>query len=245
MRSFAIVVLVTGLVAWLLAGQPIVVRAWAAILLVALPAAAIAQARLLAREPDLHTLSAYASTIVSLILMAAITALVAGTSGLDAPALGLTLTGPLSTVVWTLVMTGAAVGVILAGRTFGLRETAVTLKLMPRTARERRTFMAVSIAAGTCEELAYRGFLLGVLWTVTGSAVFAVLTSAAAFGVVHGYQAIGGAARASLMGLILSVPVVMTGSIVPSMLAHTAIDLIAGLVLAEHWVQPDSGVEPG
>jgi membrane protease YdiL (CAAX protease family) len=52
------------------------------------------------------------------------------------------------------------------------------------------------------------------------------------FGIMHAYQDVGGAARAAILGAVLAVPVVLTGSIVPAMVAHAAIDLTSGLLLA-------------
>jgi membrane protease YdiL (CAAX protease family) len=104
---------------------------------------------------------------------------------------------------------------------------------MPKSPRERAWYSALSLAAGLCEELVFRGFLLGVLAIAWGSVAAASLASAAVFGVVHGYQGMAGAVRAAVLGVVLTVPVLVTGSLIPSMVAHFALDMILGLLLAD------------
>jgi membrane protease YdiL (CAAX protease family) len=233
MRVAAIALLLTAVVAALLAGPPIGVRVWAALALTALPVAAVAQARLLAREPDLPVLPAYVSTIASLAVLAAITAIVAATGGLGLSGVGLRPVRAIELAAWAATVTVAAIAVVFLAHAAGVRETGVTLRLLPRTTVERRTFVAVCFAAGIFEEFLYRGFLLGILMATTGSAAGAAILTAISFGVVHGYQAFAGVVRAAVIGLLLTVPVLATGSILPSIVAHTAIDLILGLVLAD------------
>jgi membrane protease YdiL (CAAX protease family) len=73
-----------------------------------------------------------------------------------------------------------------------------------------------------------------VLYSATGSIAIALLLSSGAFGVAHAYQRPAGALRATLIGLVLAVPLVIDGSIVPAIIAHAAIDILSGLWLARY-----------
>jgi membrane protease YdiL (CAAX protease family) len=65
----------------------------------------------------------------------------------------------------------------------------------------------------------------------------AVLVSSAAFGMMHSYQRASGALRAGALGALLAAPFLLTGSIYPSMAAHAAYDIVAGLLLADWLVR--------
>ena len=109
--------------------------------------------------------------------------------------------------------------------------------LLPQTPRERRVFGVLSLAAGTGEELAYRGYAISVLSPLLGVTGAVVLTTAV-FGVMHGYQGPLGMIRTSLMGGVLAVGFLASGSLLPAIFAHTAIDLLAGIVFGERLLSP-------
>ncbi|MEM1178774.1 MAG: CPBP family intramembrane glutamic endopeptidase [Acidobacteriota bacterium] len=100
--------------------------------------------------------------------------------------------------------------------------------VMPRSRRELRWFFGVSITAGVCEEVLYRGFLVAALTPALGLPGAAV-ASTAAFGYAHIYQdgAVGfvrtGLVGAGLMGLTL-----MAGSIWPAVLLYAVVDIAGG-----------------
>ena len=113
----------------------------------------------------------------------------------------------------------------------GWRETEVVHAIMPGTGRERGVFAVLTAAAGWSEEVVFRGFLPVFLIPWFGSYLLAALPVNAAFGILHGYQGPHGMARAGFMGLVLALGVAWTGSLWPSILAHTALNLLIGLVL--------------
>ncbi len=101
--------------------------------------------------------------------------------------------------------------------------------LLPATSSERRTWVAVALTAGICEELLFRGFLLFYFahffpalpqWGAIG-------ISSATFGVAHAYQGGKGVLRTGLLGLVLAFVYVATGSLLPSMALHTLIDVLS------------------
>lgn len=232
MLRFGGALLLTALTVALL-DAPLSVRIWSAILLVALPAAALAQARILAREDALPVLPAYVSTLLFLIVLGAVTWLVADRAGLLTTMLG-TPPAPGVTLAWAAGVTTVAFALIEAGRALGMRETRTTRELLPSTPAEKGVYILVSSAAGVSEELAYRGLLPMALAGSVGTPA-AVVLSALAFGLVHGYQAGAGVLRATMLGLLLSLPVLLTGSLLPGMIAHAGIDLLAGLVFANRF----------
>lgn len=236
-RAIAVVAAagVASVVAWLqLAGVPFAARAWAVILLVPLPIVLILQGRALSNLETLPRTEAYISSIVSLWGLALATAGISWVSGYGVAELGLVTLGPWSTLLLAGVMTLGGVAVLFAFRFAGVREPQLVRELMPVSAHDRILFTGVSITAGICEEIVFRGFLIHVLYGATGSLAVALLLSSGVFGVAHAYQQPAGAVRAALLGLILALPLVLHGSILPSIIAHSAIDILSGLWLARY-----------
>jgi len=122
---------------------------------------------------------------------------------------------------------------LAATRALRWQESPLLVHLLPRTCGEKLAFSALAVAAGTAEELLFRGFLLPALDTATGSAALAALLGSAVFGFLHNHQRLAGTARAATIGLLLALPVLATGSLLPSIAAHIATDLAAGLLLAD------------
>ena len=135
--------------------------------------------------------------------------------------------------IWLCFSLTAVAALVLAFKAFGQSETALLKYLIPQTRLEKIHFLGVSVTAGICEELVFRGFLVTALRVATGSTLVAVILSAAAFGVSHAHQHITGGIRAGLLGLVLTVPLLMTGSLFPAIVAHTIVDIAGGLWLAK------------
>jgi membrane protease YdiL (CAAX protease family) len=140
-------------------------------------------------------------------------------------------------LVATLLLTAAAVALLFAVRAgetrLGWKETPLLLELLPRTRSEKTVFAGLSFVAGFGEEIAYRGFALAWMASILGSAGAALVITSLAFGLLHAYQGVPGVARTGLLGGLFGISVLATGSLWPAILAHTAVDLLAGLVLAD------------
>jgi len=99
--------------------------------------------------------------------------------------------------------------------------------LLPHNDRESRLFSALSVTAGICEEVLYRGFLMAFLaahlniWS-------AVLLSSLVFGLGHLYQGVVGVLKTGAVGLVMAGLFVLTGSLWAPILLHAAIDLNSG-----------------
>jgi membrane protease YdiL (CAAX protease family) len=102
-------------------------------------------------------------------------------------------------------------------------------RMMPRSDLEARWFNRLSITAGICEELLYRGYLLWYLgaWLPW---LPAFLIAALIFGLGHAYQGPRGIALTTGVGLLMSAIYFATGSLLVSMTFHALMDLHAGYV---------------
>jgi len=106
---------------------------------------------------------------------------------------------------------------------------AAYMALLPRAPGEKVLFTANSLWAGLIEEYAYRGFCLLQLKALTGSWGVAFALTSVGFGFGHAYRGDGAAIRTSLIGAVLAVPVILTGSVLPSMIGHATLDVLTGL----------------
>ncbi|MGQ0720096.1 MAG: CPBP family intramembrane glutamic endopeptidase [Candidatus Eiseniibacteriota bacterium] len=105
------------------------------------------------------------------------------------------------------------------------------LVFLPRTTGEEREFALVSITAGICEELLYRGWLIAWLAPVAGTPAAAVL-STLAFGAVHLYGGPSVALRATAMGAVLCGLFLLSGSLWVPILVHAMVDRNMGQLAA-------------
>ncbi len=110
--------------------------------------------------------------------------------------------------------------------------------ILPRTGEERAWWIFVSLTAGICEEILYRGFLIHYFLAAPFHAglLLAVIISSVIFGAAHLYQGVAGVISTTILGLIFSSIFLMTGSLLVPMVLHALIDLRILLILrpAEH-----------
>jgi membrane protease YdiL (CAAX protease family) len=214
-----------------------------AALLVAVPAFATAQVPLIA-SIRVERLPAYWGSIATLWLLASACWLVGTRTG-GAAALGLFAPSPVRLAAWSVGLTLGGLLTILLFREIsvwtGAGDSPVLRELMPQTRHEKGVFGLLSLAAGVAEEVAYRGYAIPMLAPLLGVGGAAVLTSGV-FGVLHGYQGWLGTLRTALMGGLLAWGFLASGSLWPAIVAHTAIDLVAGIVLGEKLLPPQRSV---
>ncbi len=227
--------LAAAVILWVAAGVPGADAMLLGALLVFLPVFAVGQAVLLGYElPD--RLSMYLSSGAAIAVLGALSlGFGRGSPGWNEMGLGggvgLRILGV------ALVLTVVAVALLFAVRVgearLGWGETPVLLELLPRSRSEKAVFAGLSFVAGFGEEIAYRGFALAWVSSILGSPSIAVAVTSLAFGLLHAYQGVAGVVRTGLLGGLFGISVVATGSLWPAILAHTAVDLLAGLVLAD------------
>lgn len=101
--------------------------------------------------------------------------------------------------------------------------------LLPQSRSEIALFAGVSVTAGICEEVLFRGFLFAYLhsspWNLDPSTT--VVVSSAMFGIAHFGQGIKGIALTGMIGALLGVLYVVTGSLLAPIIVHILIDLRA------------------
>jgi uncharacterized protein len=197
-------------------------------------------------------LAAYSETMLlewGLVIVVLISFLAAGRSpedlGLLAP-----LTGSFAITTGIVVI----VSILLLAQTRAIRrregedggalrrQMASVEKMMPHTAGERSVFLALSLTAGFCEELLYRGFLIGYFASMTGP-VAAVAIAAVVFGVTHAYQGGLGIVKTGLVGAAMGGIYVVSGSIWPAIILHAVLDVQGGLVGYEVFGRPVAAPE--
>jgi membrane protease YdiL (CAAX protease family) len=97
----------------------------------------------------------------------------------------------------------------------------------PATWTERRWWVFVSITAGVCEEILFRGFMLHYLhvfpWAV--NLTLALLISSVIFGFNHLYQGAGGVAGTAIVGFLFGLLFLLTGDLRLPIIFHVVIDL--------------------
>ena len=115
----------------------------------------------------------------------------------------------------------------------GWGESRFVRELMPVTPREKGLYAGLSLCAGFGEELAYRGYAIPAVIVAGGSAPAALAVTSVAFAVLHSYQGVLGVVRTGVVGVIMGMVFLHTGSLWPPMVAHVLIDLAVGLLLAD------------
>lgn len=206
-----------------------------ALLLELLPALSVVQARL-ARDMDFEKTQAYLTSAATIVVLGVV-GLGLGWRLVGRQGVGLGWPIMPGDVAWTLGLLVGGVGTLLAFRAVrhlqGTSESRLVRGLMPTTPSEKWLFAGLSVCAGFGEELAYRGYALSALALATGSVVPALILTSVAFGILHSYQGLLGVTRTGVVGLMMGAVFVYTGSLWPTVFAHTLIDLVAGLVLRE------------
>jgi membrane protease YdiL (CAAX protease family) len=107
--------------------------------------------------------------------------------------------------------------------------------LLPRTLLEILLWIAVSITAGICEEIAFRGYLQRQLHAMTGSLVVAVMAQAFVFGVAHGYQGWKQVIVITVLGLLYGVLAAWRRNLRANMIAHAWSDIWGGWLSMVIW----------
>lgn len=239
-RAIAVVVGVAAAVAWVaLGGLAWPARAFTLFLLVPLPALLLLQTRLTDGVPDdAEREAVYVSSAISIWAMAAIAMLAARFSDFTRADLWLAFPGTRTVLLAAAATVAAGLLLMVLGRLLRLRESALIHFLLPRTGSEKIAFAGLSVSAGIAEELVFRAFLIAALLQAGAPMTLAAGLSVAVFAVSHAYQGVTGVLRVAALGAILTLPILVTGSIYPGMIAHAALDVLAGIVLAD-WLAGD------
>lgn len=112
-------------------------------------------------------------------------------------------------------------------RSEAIRQTLLPMRnILPRTAEEKTLWISVSLTAGICEEILFRGFLFYYGQTVIGlETVGAIALSTAVFAFGHLYQGPANMLRVAVIGAILGIVYAATHSLLYCMALHAFLDL--------------------
>lgn len=192
--------------------------------------------------------AAYRSTITLQLLLAAVALVLWIAHGRAPAALGLRLRADAAAVLGATITAGGLA--VLALQRFAVRrlgpegrerlraQFATTWALLPQDARERRWFRGLALAAGVCEELLYRGYLIAYAAHWAGPSSGALL-AASAFGLGHAYQGARGVLKTFLVGVAAGWLYLETDSLLWPAILHVALDLQGGALGAD--VMRDAG----
>jgi membrane protease YdiL (CAAX protease family) len=217
-------------------------------LAVIVPWRGAARMKRLLSKPEITSadrLSLYGSTIFFQWLVVSIVAWRTLARTVSPEELGLAARDPWQ-VIWTSI---ALTGLLCVNQLAGLRKLtrmpegkrgslfAITERILPRTPTETLVFSALAFTAGISEEYLYRGFVFMALVRMAvnfgpPNAIAATLSSAW-FSLAHIYQGRRGVITTFVVGIIFVLVRIWTGSLVPAIIAHSSIDLLAGIAVSK------------
>jgi membrane protease YdiL (CAAX protease family) len=205
---------------------------WAIVVLLAAPLAGILARRPLADSKRPRSVI-YLGSAINLIVVGAITAAIDLWHNREALH-ALTLFLPAwHLVVWSLgvlfVSIMISLGVFMVRSKLQRPPSAIVISLLPQTSTERVMFLLLCVLIGIVEEFLFRGFAFFTIKRVLQSPQLAITIVTISFALQHGLQDTIGIIRAFLLGSVLAIPVLVTGSLLPSIVAHSVVDAFSGL----------------
>ncbi len=192
----------------------------------------------LARDMAVERVQAYVTSAVT-ILVLGFSSLALGSKlvGMEVMGLRIEPARVAYTIVWSVGTLALGITTLwlflVLRRRGGWGESRLVRELMPVTRREKGLYAGLSFCAGFGEELAYRGYAIPAVIVAGGSAPAALAVTSVAFAVLHSYQGVLGVVRTGVIGVIMGMVFLHTGSLWPPMVAHVLIDLAVGFVLAD------------
>ena len=131
----------------------------------------------------------------------------------------------MATALAVALVGGTIAAVALARRSESVPTIGDIGALLPRNRPELVFGVLLSVNAGVVEELLFRLALPALIFGATGSAPTALIGAVLLFGVLHFYQGWPGIVGATVIGALLMVLYLATGSILVAIVAHALIDL--------------------
>jgi membrane protease YdiL (CAAX protease family) len=107
----------------------------------------------------------------------------------------------------------------------------IVAKLAPASPAELVLWTALSISAGICEELIFRGYLQQQFTVLTHRTVLGIAIAAILFGSAHLYEGVCGALLIMLYGALFGILAHLRRSLRPGIFAHAWHDALSGFVL--------------
>jgi CAAX protease family protein len=114
-------------------------------------------------------------------------------------------------------------------RGLGTGHAASIQTFLPQRALEILLWIGVSMSAGVCEELVFRGYFQRQFHAWTHSLWMAWVLQALLFGISHGYQGIDACVRIAVYGALFGLLALWRGSLRPGMMTHAGSDILSGI----------------
>ena len=92
-------------------------------------------------------------------------------------------------------------------------------------------WICVSMSAGICEEIVFRGYLQRQLTLMTGNVGITIVAQAVLFGIGHAYEGVSAVLAIVLHGLFLGILAKWRGNIRAGIVEHAGWDILAGFGL--------------
>jgi len=115
------------------------------------------------------------------------------------------------------------------GRMVGADHATTVEGFLPTRGVEYLSWTLLSLGAGFCEELVFRGYLMRQFSAWTRLPWLALLLQSALFGVSHGYQGVVACLKIALFGLVFGMLAMWRRSLRPGMIAHALTDIVGGI----------------
>lgn len=133
-------------------------------------------------------------------------------------------------LLFSNVILAILVYLLKAGKNPAMRE------IVPHGRTEAIVYLLLSLSAGICEEIVFRGYLQRQFTAITRSAVAGLLIQAVIFGIGHAYQGMRLVPVIVVLGCLFGLLAQWRRSLRPGMIAHFLQDGIGGL-MASHFLK--------
>ncbi len=107
--------------------------------------------------------------------------------------------------------------------------------LLPHSPLEILLWIGVSITAGFCEEIAFRGYLQRQFHALSGNVGIAVIAQALVFGLAHGYQGWKAVVVISVLGILYGALAAWRHNLRINIVAHASTDIWEGWLKQVIW----------
>jgi membrane protease YdiL (CAAX protease family) len=135
-----------------------------------------------------------------------------------------------------LLLEGAAYGVHrLLSAAPGAGGAKTVDSLLPHSLLEILLWVAVSMTAGICEELAFRGFLQKQFHALSGNVIVAVVAQGVVFGLFHAYQGWINVVAIGVLGILFGALAAWRGNLRANIVVHAWSDIWGGWLQAVVW----------
>lgn len=107
--------------------------------------------------------------------------------------------------------------------------------MIPRTIKEKVWFSFVSLTAGICEEITWRGTLIFLLQNIFPmlNIVLVIIIASIIFGIFHSYQGIKGVIKTGLIGGLFNLLYIVSDSLILGIIFHFLFDFSSAFILTD------------